>query len=1625
MIMRKYFLTLISIITFISLGEGQKVINGVVTYGDEWIDLDKQYLKMRLAEDGIYKVSYSELADSGFPVSTTPMSQYQVFNLGKEVAIKTSTEGIPTDGDYMLFYGLKNRSEVDRYGFENDDHILNPRYSLISDTSAYFLTINESSNSRFQEVYTEVEDLNLPSPDYFIFKDEHVYTNRLFDPSFTDSNVSYSDLRLCEGYSMIQKQTLTQNLNIHNLYKEAGDLKFHLRGATNKSSIHFPQLSIDDNVVYSDTLSQFELIDIKTNINANSIGSKLKVELQGLKETTDLNTISIIELTYPRQLSAINSVNQFKLYDGNFSLALNNDSDYLLDVGNNKIIYKRDGKYKTFSDSKSQFAYSDGGEKTVEISTYKQYPDIYGESFDYLIITNSDLFKNSNVLSEYDQYRSSAEGGGYDTYIVDVNDLYDMYAYGVDRHFVSINNFGFKLFVENRDLGFVLLLGKAVQYSQNRSAAQVSSRTNFVPTFGVPGSDNLLFTNFDSRIPWLALGRISANTAEEVSWYLDKIKSYDAQRNLPQTIEDKFWMKSMMHLSGGGINDYQNAKRNLDQMATIIENGKVGAEVTSYYKYNDENPNESFLDETLDRINNGLLIISQFGHGAVSTIDFSIENPDKFNNKDRYHLLMSYGCLTGNCHTAGGGLSEEYIINKDKGSIGFLATSGYAYPSNLGAFGKNYYEIYGKEFYGKTVGETIHAALDSIDYGTSLGIGTFLQQWTLHGDPAVTLYHFDNPDYIIDYKSTHNIPQQLNAFNKEADICVDIYNLGEGIDGNLKVDLKHYREDGSLALDSIYTVSAPKNKDNYCFKFPLGNTSYIGKNRIELILNPNNTIVEGPMPSAEGNNSLVSSTGTLGFEFNVLSDNAIATYPFQYGIVGTTEVELTATTYNAFADSVSYIMELDTTPEFNSSFLKNYQTESKSPIKWNIELPSIENRVYYWRVSSDTIKGEETIPAFWDNSSFTYLPGKSGWNQGHWGQFDDNDFDRLGINNNKQLEFSERNRIYQIKNPINFPVEIFVDGEYQDIWRRSIPKGIGLIPIFKNTSKFELNNQTGKYNSAISNRATIFYEYKMDSPEDREKLYSAVSDNFENKYVLFTTLQAYYKNNNYQAWQTDGKNDFFEFLRAHGSQVTEEIEELNSFIYSAVIDGDTKQILTEEFSTSDLTSNFELMLRWDVGNMTTQAFGPNLDYSGAKLSTEIIRNDSINCVILGSSDNNEYVEIINDINTNGETDLSSINSYVYPYIKVQCYFEDLNDNTPSDLSKITIQGLPSNELYLVQSETIKKDYKYGESVNIPLSVNNIKSNINSLVDITLDLSNQNNQKINKVINLEKLNGGISSYQFKIDSILPSGLYLANLEVNKNRNILEQDYRNNSAQFAFEIEKNKEHGLLNVTFDGVNIMNNDIVSSQPDIKIELESKGGFLLIENPSMFKVKLVSPDGSSQIIDLDSDQIEFIPATELDNNKATVHFRPTDLSDGEYTLLISTESPYNNTYEVTFRVINKNAASNFINYPNPFSTSTQFIFTLTGNIVPNNIVLRIYTVSGKVVREITGDELGPLHIGMNKTDFRWDGTDEYGNKLANGTYLYKVFILGETGNKFEKIDLGNNTNQYFNNGFGKLTIIR
>jgi hypothetical protein len=174
-----------------------------------------------------------------------------------------------------------------------------------------------------------------------------------------------------------------------------------------------------------------------------------------------------------------------------------------------------------------------------------------------------------------------------------------------------------------------------------------------------------------------------------------------------------------------------------------------------------------------------------------------------------------------------------------------------------------------------------------------------------------------------------------------------------------------------------------------------------------------------------------------------------------------------------------------------------------------------------------------------------------------------------------------------------------------------------------------------------------------------------------------------------------------------------------------------------------------------------------------------------------------------------------------------------------------------------------------------------------------------------------------------------------------------------------------------------------------------------------------------------------FIPANlSSGENTASIEFKPYFPEDGEYELIVSGKDATGNKageldYHVSFSVINKPMISNLLNYPNPFTTSTAFVFTVTGSEVPQNIRIQVLTITGKVVREITKNELGPIHIGRNITEFKWDGTDMYGQKLANGVYIYRVLtnLNGKSLDKY-KAD-GDNTDKYFNKGYGKMYLMR
>jgi flagellar hook assembly protein FlgD len=262
---------------------------------------------------------------------------------------------------------------------------------------------------------------------------------------------------------------------------------------------------------------------------------------------------------------------------------------------------------------------------------------------------------------------------------------------------------------------------------------------------------------------------------------------------------------------------------------------------------------------------------------------------------------------------------------------------------------------------------------------------------------------------------------------------------------------------------------------------------------------------------------------------------------------------------------------------------------------------------------------------------------------------------------------------------------------------------------------------------------------------------------------------------------------------------------------------------------------------------------------------------------------------------------------------------------------------------------------------------------------------------------------------------------------------ELTHLNNIIQFPFTVVEEDINPLLDVTFNGKHILNNDIISPTSEILISLKDENPYLIMDSDSdtsSFGIYITDPDGIQKRIpfmDASGNTVmEWIPATSQ-NKRFKINYPTYFEKSGTYSLLVQGMDKSGNQsgdleYKINFEVIHESMITQMMNYPNPFSTSTRFVFTLTGDEVPDDLQIQIMTISGKVVREINESELGPIQIGRNITEFAWDGKDAFGDPLANGVYLYRVKAK-INGQEIKRLESG--ADNYFHKGLGKMYLIR
>jgi len=1673
-------------------------------FNNEWIDYSKTYFKFKVGRTGLYRISQNTLPPE---LKNIPAEQFQLWRNGAGVPIYTSVSSgvLPANG-YIEFWGERNDGKADKTLYKNPANQLSDALSLETDTAAYFLTVNSTgTNLPITNAVNDVANNTLPAEPYFMYDYRYNYQQQI-NPGRA---VNFGEYVYSSTYDMGEfwassdiRKTSSLQLTTGNLYVATNgpgaSVNVSVAGNSFLGFDRTVKVQINGTSVINQSLTLMNAGILSDSGIAPSLINTSTVNIVFFHTSSDATgndriAVGFIDINYPRLFNFDGQSNfAFKLpatTQGNY-LEISNFNEgaavpVLYDLTNGK-------RYTANTDVAGilRFALpssaverrlvlvSEDASNVIPVNNlikrnFVDYSSAANQG-DYLIISNRIIFSGSNILDQYAQYRNSVGGGSFNSKVIDIDELVDQFAFGIKKHPLSVKNF--LRFARNRFAvipKFAFLIGKAVTYNEYRlnENSPNADKLNLVPTFGWPASDDILGSDGFDPISETPIGRLAVIRPEEVQIYFDKIKLYEQkQQSAVQTIDEKAWMKSVVHVVGANdasldyLIGYQNNYKN------IIEDTFYGANVFSFNRLSTgpETPVTQALMTQL--FNNGISIINYFGHSAATRLDYNLNSPDDFNNYGKYPMFMVSGCNAGNIYSYDTSrfsvitsLSENYVLAKDKGSIGFIASSHFGVANYLDVYNEAFYESLTHNGYGNAVSLNMRDAAATL-INTRLDSTTrylHAEENVLHGDPALKINYHVKPDFAVEESKVIIDPAFISVANNSFNVKVYFYNIGKAVGDSVEISIKRRYPDNSISSLVEKQIVAVRFIDSISLTVPIVASRDIGANALIVSIDDPKKYDE----LSELNNSVTKT-------FFIYEDELKPIYPYNFSIVNKPNIKLVASTANPLTPSRQYVMEIDTTELFNS-LLKATQTVTSGGgiIEFTPGIAFTDSTVYYWRVAPVAANGNN----IWNTSSFVYLPGSSfGYNQSHLYQHLKSSVDRIYIDSiSRKWFYKPRLSALTLVNAV-FPFyeeaadfQVQING--QTITQSACLGHSVIFNVFDPVTLRPFYNQavpstnpSGTYGKFMGSAGTCNDAFKAGTQYNFEFSYLDTSgrrkmrdfmDWVPNGYIVTARLilDSPYASVLVDTWQKD------QSVYGRGNTAYDRFKDagfagLDDFTYPRTWEFVYKKnssSLTPEYKLSEgLYDQIELKLNVTspdtLGYITSPLFGPAAAWKQVKWrgsSSDTKPGDAVNIDVIGVSSTGAETVLYTLNAAQQDFDISSVSVSAYPYIKLHMRNADSINLTPYQLRywRILYTPVPEGALAPNILYTFKDSLALGEKTNFVIAFKNVSEvPFADSIKVNMIVYDANNVANNLTVpRLKKLNpGDTATINYPIDSKLFNGNNTLFLDVNPENAQPEQYHFNNFLYKNFSVSTDNYKPVLDVTFDGIHILNNDIVSAQPHILIKLKDESKFLLLDDTSLFKIQLQYPNGSLRRFYFNNDTLRFTPATTGSaDNTASVDFTPYLPQDGTYQLLIhgqdKTGNPAGNVdYSVSFQVYNKPMISNMFNYPNPFTTSTAFVFTVTGSQVPQNIRIQILTITGKIVREITKEELGPLHIGRNITEFKWDGTDQYGQKLANGVYLYRVItnLNGSKLSKFPTYDSnGNevNTDQYFNKGFGKMYLMR
>ena len=1699
-------------------------------YGNEWIVPGQPYYKIKVTRDGLYRLDYAYLSQLSGIAGVAP-TQLQLWRRGREVAIHQGGNSAVLDNStYLEFYGQRNDGALDRDLYKVPGDQANPFYSFYTDTATYFVTWSAARPGkrmaqpaaaggaphawRMQSVLTMYTDWYMDAP----VNDYYNCVPWLDKSEGFSSHWFYNAPASAKNDSLLRAVVTapTAPLPVAEVMIMGGSLPT-TPGNTHTTSVRIipPGGAARELAVLK--YRAFDFVRPRYTLQRSDISSAGVVEIscevvgQLPNPIFDFWRYSYLRVTAPQENRWF--ADRRSLWFQNDSL-LSGPATYeidnipatvngydIQDPWNVQLVAPTPAQ--TLGAAARRFVYPSAGSAQTRrllladaarplvpgAPTVVHFRALSPAKANFLIITHPQLMRPAgaepNAARAYANYRASAAGGGFDTLMVTAPLLYDQFHYG-ERSLLALRHFAlWANAAAPAQTKYLLLLGKALgpgsyagddspptttlgltAYSTPRRRGETG--LDLVPTSSRASSDNLLSSDWQrgDYAAKLPTGRVPAAAPEEVMAYLNKLKEHEA-------LGPESWRKNVLHLAGGkSSSDFAEFGGYLDNYKATITRPLFGGKVTTYRR---TEPTLPITINIANELNTGLSLISYFGHGSTNSFDINLGNINdpttNYHNAGRYPVLMYDGCDAGNCFVTAPVFSTNWMLAANKGAIGVLAQTDFAYAYLLDPAQLLLHKLLFNNpvWFGRPVAE-VHAEVVRRLQGQapfvnnpSGAISLLATLW--QGDPALRLYAPAKPDFVANGLS-------LTPANPVATAGSLQFNLSVSNPARITFDSIEVRLTRSY---SPLNGAAARPPEAFTFRFrqawqtdttytlTIPNTGNVfGTNKFVAELDYRNKVAE----LSETNN-----TAELSYTF--FQGGVTPLTPTEFAIVPGPTPRLVAQSNDLSGPVRGYDFQVDSVASFDSKALQTKTLQAAAVASWTpAALRPAAGRdsvVWYWRVRFTAPTGQED-PA-WQVSSFRILPQNltGGWSQSHNGQFGRDQLAGVTVSTpGNRWAFAGQQQALRLRTSgggakAGVPTFRAEDGIFTSPTQLPNLNDCAtktpdlLVAVFDERSLQRLAiTAGGPYPSCGQGDQTFYY---FGSPTD-------TLDNLNNSAARRTQLQNLLTNvpdGAYVALVSVNQLRYAGLQTALGGPFS---TLLGSRLFGQLRTGDPWALVAQKRAGGGrlvqetgpdrgqaqaafdqaIELSTTLTAPGSAGSVTSTLIGPARQWQTLYNTIRRETPTSSYTLTLSGIDAAGKATVLNANVGSQPVDLSGYSVAAYPYMQLQLALRDSVSRTPPQLKQwlITYQGLPEGVVRrdlvaaaVYDTVRLKSQALNQGVISFPVKFENVSavafaSRLQVRVQLISVATGLPVASTTRLLPAPRDLGANDSVLTVPVSISVKGIFgrvIPRVFVNPQLQPELYYYNNELTLLPFTIPDNSVPPTLDVAVDGRHILDGELVSAVPLITIQLKDSDRLRRITKASNFTVFLQKGNEQAQAIDVNGPLASF-SVDSTAGSVARLVFNPgkdKPLADGVYTLRVQGRNGANlsaatQDFQVKFEVVNASTITNVFPYPNPVTSKARFVFTVTGQELPRNMKIQIMTLTGRVVREIFMNELGPLHIGNNLTDYAWDGTDQYGDRLANGTYLYRV-SLDEAGGTFERRATAGD--KAFKNDWGKLVLLR